>query len=120
VARVGAEGGAVREVEPQEARELERSGAVLLDVREPREFEEGHAPFARTLPLMDLTDLVETLPRDQLIVCVCRTGRRSLVAARFLEEQGFDAANLAGGMVAWNEGGLPLEADSDGVEPTII
>lgn len=48
------------------------------------------------------------LPRDRQIITVCRSGRRSALAARQLSVQGYSATNLAGGMVAWAASGLPV------------
>lgn len=73
----------------------------LLDVREDDEFAAGHAPDAEHRPLGTLPDACASLPRDQTIVVICRSGNRSAHATAFLVEQGFDAVNLAGGMQAW-------------------
>jgi rhodanese-related sulfurtransferase len=93
------------------------NGAVLVDVREDDEWRAGHSALAIHIPLAELPDHLEELPRDQLIVCVCRSGHRSLRAANFLAEGGFAAANLEGGMTAWDLAGEPLVADSG--EPSI-
>jgi rhodanese-related sulfurtransferase len=107
----------VREVTPSEALELLDGDALLLDVRQVNEWEAGHAPMASLIPLAELTDHLEELPRDHLIICACRSGGRSLRAATFLQENGFDVANLAGGMMAWYAEDFPFE--SDGEDPTI-
>ena len=107
----------VREVTPSEALELLDGDAVLLDVREESEWEAGHAPMASLIPLAELSDHHDELPRDHLIICACRSGGRSLRAATFLQENGFDVANLAGGMLAWYAEDFPFESDSD--DPTV-
>ena len=56
-------------------------GAVLLDVREPSEWRAGHAPQARHLVLSQLQDHLDDLPTDRPIITVCRSGRRSAIAA---------------------------------------
>jgi rhodanese-related sulfurtransferase len=102
----------VREVTPGEAVELLDGDAVLLDVRQESEWEAGHAPMASLIPLAELTDHLDELPRDHLIICACRSGGRSLRAATFLKENGFDVANLAGGLMAWFAEDLPFESES--------
>jgi rhodanese-related sulfurtransferase len=93
------------------------SGAVLLDVREPDEWQAGHCARAIHIPLADLADHLAELPSDHLIVCVCRSGHRSLRAAHFLSEGGFEVANLEGGMTAWQLAGEPLVSDNG--EPSL-
>jgi rhodanese-related sulfurtransferase len=103
----------IRNVDVAEALDLLATGALLLDVRELDEWEGGHASDATHAPLSEVPDHVERLPRDRVIVCVCRSGGRSARAARFLAEQGLDVVNLMGGMTAWAEHGAPLVAESD-------
>jgi rhodanese-related sulfurtransferase len=102
----------VREVTPSEAQELLDGDAVLLDVRQENEWEAGHAPMASLIPLAELSDHLDELPRDHLIICACRSGGRSLRAATFLQENGFDVANLAGGMMAWFAEDFAFESES--------
>ena len=102
----------VREVTPSEALDLLDLDAVLLDVRQESEWEAGHAPMASLIPLAGLADHLDELPRDHLIVCACRSGGRSLRAATFLQENGFEVANLAGGMMAWFAEDFPFESES--------
>ena len=83
-------------------------GAVLLDVREQVEWRAGHAPQARHLVLTQLQDHLVDLPTDRPIVTVCRSGRRSAMAARLLTRHGYTATNLTGGMNAWAAAGLPV------------
>jgi rhodanese-related sulfurtransferase len=99
------------EVDPEEAASLIASGAYLLDVREPEEWEAGHAPDAHHIPLGDLEARYKELPADQTIVCVCRGGGRSARAAAALSTVGLSTINLAGGMRAWESSGLPVVAD---------
>lgn len=102
----------VSEVSASEALELVEGDAFLLDVRQESEWEAGHAPMASLIPLGELPDHLEELPRDHLIVCTCRSGGRSLRAATFLQENGFDVVNLTGGMMAWFAEDLPFESDN--------
>jgi rhodanese-related sulfurtransferase len=107
-----------RNVNVAEAIALVEAGALLVDVREDNEWESGRAPSAVHIALSSLPDHVDELPSDQLIVFVCRSGARSGRATKFLVEQGRDAANLEGGMLAWSAEGEPIVGDVD--EPTII
>ncbi len=88
------------------ARELQ-----IVDVREPAEYdgELGHIEGAQLLPLSRLAGAVGELDRDRPTVTVCRSGGRSAQAVVILEKAGFErVANLAGGMMRWNERGLPV------------
>ena len=86
----------------------------LLDVREPDEWEAGHAPTASHTPLRLLPS--RRPPRGPRIVVVCRTGARSARATVALRSWGYDAVNLAGGMQAWETAGLTI-VDGQGNSP---
>jgi rhodanese-related sulfurtransferase len=97
-------------VDPAEANRLStQDGALLLDVREPGEWSAGHAPQATHMPLGALN--AHQLPKDRVVVAVCRSGSRSGMAARRLRSEGVDARNMAGGMNAWAAAGLPVVRD---------
>lgn len=83
----------------------------LLDVRSAEEYSgDGHIAGSHLLPLPALATRQGELPRDQPIVCVCRSGNRSGVAAEQLARQGFtEVINLSGGMIAWARAGLPMK-----------
>ena len=95
-----------------EAAELVDNGAILLDVREPHEWQAGHAPKARHIPLAQLPPRLDELPANRPIVTVCRSGSRSARAAAMLGEAGREVSNLAGGMHAWSRNGLPIVTKS--------
>ena len=83
---------------------------AIIDVREPREFKQGHIPQARLIPLPQLISDASDLPPDRKIVCVCRGGRRSTRATYMLQNKGYQNVRvLEGGMLAWEAAGL-LEA----------
>jgi SulP family sulfate permease len=83
---------------------------AIIDVREPREFKQGHIPQARLIPLPQLISDASDLPPDCKIVCVCRGGRRSIRATYMLQNKGYQNVRvLEGGMLAWEAAGL-LEA----------
>jgi rhodanese-related sulfurtransferase len=97
-------------VSPREAFDLVDLGATLLDVREGHEWATGHAPQAVHIPMSELAERAGELPADGLIVCVCHVGARSAMVTEALVRGGWQAANLTGGMLAWEEAGLPIEA----------
>lgn len=74
---------------------------LVVDVREPDEFAEGHIPGCRLLSLGSLAQRMGELPTDRPLVLVCRSGARSAMATQALNQAGYDAANMAGGMLAW-------------------
>lgn len=84
--------------------------AVIIDVREPNEWAAGHAPNAIHIPLGELPSRLDELPdTDDTIAITCRGGGRSSRAVAYLSMQGFDVANLDGGMKAWEGAGKALE-----------
>lgn len=104
----------IEEIDPGAADALVAEGAHLLDVRNPDEWEAGHAAAATLLPLGELSARHTELPTDRRIVVVCRSGGRSAKATEALVGAGYDAVNLAGGMQAWAAVGLPVVTDAGG------
>ena len=110
-------------IEEIPAVEVERrvaAGAVLLDVREPEEFAEGHVAGAANIPRGLLEFRVEAHPamagvtspelalRDRPIIVYCRSGGRAALAVKSLQDMGFSAvASLAGGIQGWRDSGRP-------------
>ena len=91
------------------ALESRSAETVVLDVREPEEYEHGHVPGAINLPQADLVSRLAELPRDCPLVLICRSGARSLRAAQFLRQVGFEQVmNIQGGTEAWRAAGKPL------------
>lgn len=77
---------------------------LLIDVRQPEEYEVAHIEGSRLIPLAELPDQCGTLPADQTIYVHCKAGGRSAKAVKFLSEHGFpEAINVSGGMDAWLE-----------------
>ena len=93
--------------------------AVLLDVREDDEWAAGHAPQAIHIPLGELAERVGEVPQDGEVYVVCRAGGRSARATVFLNQNGWDAVNVAGGMQVWHQQGLPLVA-AEGIVAEVI
>lgn len=103
----------VASVTPQQAAELQQDGAaaLIVDVRELREFESLRAPGAALLPLSEFVARYPELPQDRQLLMLCRSGARSWRAATFLVQQGFaGVANVEGGMIAWTNAGLPVRS----------
>jgi rhodanese-related sulfurtransferase len=103
---------AVPTVGPEEAARRVEEGAILLDVREPDEWQAGHAPQATHVPLAALAARANELDKERPVVAVCRSGARSERAAAVLRQRGYDAVNLGGGMQAWSTSGLPVVTDA--------
>jgi len=79
-----------------------RPQPLLLDVREPREFETCHIDGSRLMTMGTVPALIGDLPRDEDIVVICHHGGRSFQVAMFLQQQGFSRLfNLNGGVDAW-------------------
>ena len=102
-------------VEELEARPPE---AGFLDVREPEEYAHGHVPGAVNLPQADLATRLAEVPRDRPVYLICQGGFRSLRAAQFLRQQGFeDVVSVKGGTEAWRTAGKPLAQGDARAEP---
>ncbi|OGS90424.1 MAG: hypothetical protein A2Z95_03245 [Gallionellales bacterium GWA2_60_18] len=108
----------IREVDCPAALQLvNHRNALVLDVREDKEYQEGHVLNAKLLPLGKLGERIGELEKykEQPIVVVCRSGNRSAAACAMLGKQGFTQAhNLAGGMLAWQKANLPVERMAKG------
>lgn len=80
----------------------QREKPLLLDVREPWEFERCHIEGAVSVPMNGIPARLDELPRDRDIVVICHHGVRSFHVARFLDHNGFTRIiNLTGGVDAW-------------------
>ena len=98
------------DVEPEAVAGALRDGDIqLVDVREDHEWEAGRIAGARHVELAQIAAEAESLDRHRPIVFYCRVGGRSTMAADAFRRAGFEAYSLAGGLVAWDERGLPLE-----------
>ncbi|WP_373862774.1 rhodanese-like domain-containing protein [Nocardia amamiensis] len=86
---------------------------ILLDVREDDEWRLGHAPGAIHIPMVDVPARIDELENDADLYVVCRQGGRSLQVVEYLTHIGYDAIQVRGGMVAWQQAGRPLVADGD-------
>ncbi|MBM4002351.1 MAG: rhodanese-like domain-containing protein [Planctomycetes bacterium] len=97
---------------------VQEKKAILLDVREQKEWDEGHLKDAVLLPLSkiqsgtELKDAVKDLKKDTLIYCHCRAGRRALTAAEQLIKQGYDVRALKPGYEELLKAGFDKAGDS--------
>jgi molybdopterin/thiamine biosynthesis adenylyltransferase/rhodanese-related sulfurtransferase len=110
----------VEEVEPFEAaEEIEGGDVVLIDTREPHEYQEAHLENGKLVPPGLLRDEIATAAPDKSArtILYCRSGNRSYKAAEQMEALGYaDVASMAGGILAWQEQGLPVLA-TEGMTP---
>ncbi len=85
-------------------------GLVVLDVREPLEWQHGHIDGAVHIPLHELPARRDEVPDGRVLV-VCKVGGRSAQAVAYLRAADLDAVNLGGGMLDWAEAGRPMVSD---------
>lgn len=91
---------------------------LLLDVREPEEYEHGHVPGTLNLPQAELASRLQELPRERRYLTICQVGSRSRRAAQFLRQQGYEhVGTVAGGTEAWRLAGMPLEGSDEPIPP---
>jgi rhodanese-related sulfurtransferase len=100
----------VSEVSVEELESALQSGARLVDVREPNEYESGHVPGAILVRLSSVPDSLDQFDADATTYVICKTGARSYRACEFLVDQGLDAVNVEGGTMAWMISGRPTVA----------
>lgn len=88
--------------------------AVVLDVRRPEEFAEGHIAGARLLNVLDASAFeegVKAMDKTKTYYVYCRSGRRSRDAALQIQKAGFAVKELQGGILAWKAAGMPVTQD---------
>lgn len=83
-------------------------GAVVIDVREPSEYQSGHVPSAVSIPLGVLPVRAGELPKEAPVYVICQSGGRSYQAAEWLDRAGYDARSVAGGTGGWLQAGRPV------------
>ena len=83
-------------------------GAVVLDVRESREYRPGHVPGAVNIPLSVLPVRLPEVPKGRPVYVICQSGGRSAQATELMRAVGIDATSIAGGTGAWIEAGRPV------------
>jgi rhodanese-related sulfurtransferase len=93
-------------------------GLTVLDVREPVEWQHGRIDGAVHVPMGQVPGRLAELPQDSQVLVVCKVGGRSAQVTGWLQQQGYDAVNLAGGMLEWAASGRPIVGDTD--DPMIV
>ncbi|WNC52889.1 MULTISPECIES: rhodanese-like domain-containing protein [unclassified Thermosynechococcus] len=88
---------------------LQRQQVLLIDVREPSEYNNAHIPGALLCPLANVKELEPACNSDTPVVLYCESGRRSRMACEILASRGFaNLKNLEGGIQRWKQGGYPI------------
>lgn len=85
-----------------------RTGATIVDVREPGEYVTGHVPGAVLIPMGQLPGRAAELDRGAPVYVVCASGSRSATMTGLLRRAGFDAYSVAGGTSGWTGSGRPV------------
>ncbi|MCU1442500.1 MAG: sulfurtransferase [Cryobacterium sp.] len=83
--------------------------ATIIDVREQGEYDQAHVAASTLIPMSEFVARIDEVPHGERLYILCASGVRSAQVAQYLEQQGFDAMNVAGGINAWQSGGLPVE-----------
>lgn len=98
-------------VDVKQAQIMNQQGALLLDVREPGEYSEIHAPNAKLIPLGQISSRLQEIEayKDKPIIVMCRSGRRSAQAVSILQQAGYtQVSNVKGGILEWESNGLAV------------
>ena len=103
----------IPEIDVRELARRRAEGAVVIDVRQPDEYDEAHVPGARLIPLGEVGERLGEVPDDQEVLVICRSGARSMKAAEIMVAAGRRAVNVAGGTLAWIEAGEPVAQGSE-------
>lgn len=104
------------EVSPADVAAMHERGEIeLVDVREPHEHDAGRIAGARHVQLAKLSEAAAEFDPQRPLVFYCHSGGRSALATQAFRASGFQAANMAGGLVAWAAQGLPLEPEDGSV-----
>ena len=103
---------AIKNVSPKEAKELmgNENGVFLLDVRTKEEYNESHIKTAHLIPVQELEQNIDLIPKDRNVVVYCASGKRSAKACGILKNKGLRALyNIEGGIRQWMADGYPVE-----------
>lgn len=100
----------VREAWRRVSEDAANPAPALIDVREAWEYEGGHAQGATNIPLSQLQQRQGEVPRERDVLFICQMGGRSLMAARYMRQQGVERVfNVEGGTDDWQREGLPTQ-----------
>jgi len=102
----------LEQISAAEAISLSEGDSVLVDVREPDEWADGHAPNAVNLPMSQLAERMSELPLERTLLIICQSGQRSQSVTARLDRAGYTAVNVIGGMDDWvSAGGVVARSD---------
>ncbi|MGK2953930.1 MAG: rhodanese-like domain-containing protein [Thiobacillus sp.] len=108
---IGSKLSGVEQADTLKATRLYNDDALVLDVREDKEYAAGHIPKAKHIPLGQLPGRIQELDKFKStpILVTCRSGQRSARACGMLKKAGFETVyNQAGGIIAWERANLPV------------
>jgi len=101
---------AVERISPQQAQKMMKTGAKMVDVREPAEWEEAHVKGSTLIPLAKVKQQPRKAALAPKVLLLCRSGKRSAVAAAAMSElKNVKLFVVEGGIVAWQKAGLPVQ-----------
>ena len=108
----------IKEVCPTSTQELIKRGYLLLDIREKKEVEKlsFNVPRLLHIPLSELEEKYNQIPKDEIIIVVCTTGERSYRAVSYLKEKGLsNLLNMKKGLEKWVQKGFPTLGDTSSI-----
>jgi rhodanese-related sulfurtransferase len=88
------------------------SNITLLDVRTTQEYNQAHLPNTLHIPLDNLANNLNKLPKDKKVLIYCRSGNRSIEASRILKKHGYTPIDIKGGLIALTSNGMKVVAGS--------
>ncbi len=109
---IGSKLSGIEEADTLKATRLYNDDALVLDVREDKEYASGHIPKAKHIPMGQLSSRLQELDKFKTkpILVTCRSGQRSARACGILKKAGFETVfNQAGGIIAWERANLPVQ-----------
>ena len=109
---VGSKLSGIEQADTLKATRLFNDDALILDVREDKEYAAGHIPKAKHIPLGSLSNRIKELNKykNKPILVTCRSGQRSARACGMLKKAGFETVfNQSGGIIAWERANLPVD-----------
>ena len=104
----------VQEISPTKALAMIKKGALLVDVRQPREVARKAFDVSEILliPVGELKKRFQEIPVDRKVIIACHVGNRGMMATRFLMNQGYTkAVNMQQGIIRWEKEGLPVKSE---------
>ncbi|WP_240374819.1 rhodanese-like domain-containing protein [Bacillus piscicola] len=97
----------IEQIDKEELKEQcqkDEHAPIIIDVREPGEYAEGHIPGIPLIPMKKIPEIIDDFDKQQSYILVCRSGGRSHHTALYFKDHGIeDVKNFAGGMLAWDE-----------------